>query len=128
AIRVDGNRAERRAALLVLLAAEVVVVLDHPAAGDRSPRQLHALAGGKAAGAHLHRGADDGGLVVGEIERGDRRGSRGRAGRRCLRDRRTRAGGGESGGKAERRLSKKCSPPPKFEVRSQKERPATGRS
>ena len=52
--RVDGELPERGRGLRVFLAAEVVVVLDHPAARHRSPRELDGLSRGKIRSERVH--------------------------------------------------------------------------
>jgi len=82
--------AERRRRLRIFLAAEVVVVLDHPAAGDRAPHEIDGLSGREARRGCVCRSAGDRWLVVSEIERGDRRARRGRGGG-AVAERRSRA-------------------------------------
>ena len=65
---VDGELAERDRRVLVLLAAEAVVVLDHPAAGDRSPREVNCLARGQSGGLRDDVGSNSRRLV-GERQR-----------------------------------------------------------
>ena len=73
AVRVAGDLRERALGLVVLLAAEVEVVLDHPAAVDGAPHEVERLVRGKTFGRRVDSGTDNGlgsfRSVVGECER-----------------------------------------------------------
>ena len=58
AVRVDRESPERGRGLGVFLPAEVIVVLDDPAAGDGLPRELDGLSCGKIRCGRVHLGTD----------------------------------------------------------------------